>query len=252
MCGAGAALSLSGCAEQVPSEPKADAVAEPTPTPTPEPVIVSPVAQKVPLPEGIIYGLPGEGTYLAWTVDDGVSEEVIRMYGEFARDTGTRITFFINGMYKGWANQASLYMPMIKTGQIQIANHTYSHPSLTSISDSEIQDELIKNEQHIMNVYGIDPKPYYRPPYGERSERTDAAAAAVGYTCPVMWDGSLGDSGERTTEEVIEGATTWFNPQRIVLGHANLPAVTKVFPELHELITSRGLTTVTLNDYFIV
>ena len=44
-------------------------------------------------------GLPGEGKYIAWTVDDGADPEVVRAYAEFSRRTGTRLTFFINGQY---------------------------------------------------------------------------------------------------------------------------------------------------------
>jgi hypothetical protein len=35
-----------------------------------------------------------------------------------------------------------------------------------------------------------------------------------------------------------------------VIGHANFLPVTRVFPQLEQLITDRGLTTVTLNDIF--
>nr|WP_279543817.1 polysaccharide deacetylase family protein [Leucobacter ruminantium] len=259
-----AASALSACAAP-PSEadrlpkPKASPapttqppVAEPTPVPTPEP---PPPPQYVPaydLPGGPIWGLPDEvGNQLAWTVDDGASPEVVMAYANFAQQTGTRLTFFINGMYAdAWTPAAPVLAPMIATGQVQIANHTFSHPSLTSIGDAQIQDDLMRNHDFIQQLFGVDARPWYRPPYGNRDARTDAAAAAVGYTQPVMWYGSLGDSGLIPPEVMLQEAGKWLLPAHIVLGHANAPTVTGLFPQLTELLASRGLATVTLNDVF--
>jgi hypothetical protein len=47
---------------------------------------------------------------------------------------------------------------------------------------------------------------------------------------------------------VLANARTWFQPQHIVIGHANHPAVTHVTDDLVELIHSRRLRTVTLAD----
>lgn len=41
-----------------------------------------------------------------------------------------------------------------------------------------------------------------------------------------------------------------FQPQQIVLGHANLPPVTDTYAQLLDIINSRGLQTVTLPDVF--
>ena len=57
--------------------------------------------------------LPGEGRYIAWTVDDGVSPETIRAYAEFAARTGVRLTFFVNMTYVGFTqNVDALSMPV--------------------------------------------------------------------------------------------------------------------------------------------
>jgi hypothetical protein len=41
-----------------------------------------------------------------------------------------------------------------------------------------------------------------------------------------------------------------FRQQNIVLSHAHLPGITQCYPQLVELIKSRGLKTVTLRDVF--
>nr|WP_251364368.1 MULTISPECIES: polysaccharide deacetylase family protein [unclassified Leucobacter] len=219
----------------------------PAPTPTPPP---APLVAKVPLPGGPIFDIPGEGSLLAWTVDDGSNAEVIARYARFAAESGTRLTFFLNGSYPGWSENAALLAPLVASGQVQLANHTWSHAGLTSLSDAQIVQELQQNHDFIQATYGVDARPFYRPPYGYRDERTDAAAASIGYTSPIMWYGSLADSGLISPEQLLGFANEWFLPQHIVIGHLNFTPVTEVFPQLSALIAERGLTTVTLNDIF--
>lgn len=218
------------------------------------PSTVVPASLQVPkamMPNRPITGLPIEGPYLAWTVDDGADLNAINSYIDFAEETGNRITFFMLGSYGMWAQAAPRMLPLVQSGQIQIANHTYSHLDLTKSSDVQIQADLLKCEQVIHDLFGVQPQPWYRPPYGNRNARTDAAAAAVGYTVPVMWFGTLGDAAKRTPDEVIGLAGQYFQPGRIVIGHANYSGgVTEAFPRLNQILTERQLTTVTLNDVF--
>jgi peptidoglycan/xylan/chitin deacetylase (PgdA/CDA1 family) len=223
---------------------------EPTPTPTPaEPAL--PAIEKVPLPGGAITALPGAGALLAWTVDDGSDAEVIRLYTEFAARSGTRLTFFLNGAYDGWTQHAELLRPLVRSGQIQLGNHTFDHVDLTSLSDAQVLKQLQQNHDFILSTYGVDARPYFRPPYGYHDARVDALAASIGYTCPVLWYGSLSDSGLITEQQVVDFATQWFLPQHIVIGHLNHLPVTNVFPQLEALIAERGLRTVTLDDVFL-
>ncbi|MBG6226009.1 peptidoglycan/xylan/chitin deacetylase (PgdA/CDA1 family) [Arthrobacter sp. CAN_A2] len=218
--------------------------------PSPTPPATAPAVTKVPLPAGVITGLPTSEQVLAWTVDDGSDSEVVRLYIEFARTSGTRLTFFLNGSYPGWSEHAKLLRPLVASGQVQLGNHTWSHAALTSLSDAGVVAELQRNHDFIVSTFGVDPRPYYRPPYGYRDARTDAAAASIGYTSPTMWYGSLADSEHRPEQEILGLAGEWFLPAHVVIGHLNFLPVTRVFPQLEQLITDRGLTTVTLNDIF--
>ncbi len=264
---AAAVLGLLGCAQDprngagglgsahsfhVPERPSAPPEDPAPPSELEQAPAQAPALQRWPLPGGPIFGLPDEvGGRLAWTVDDGASPDVVNAYAQFAKETGTRLTFFMNGVYSSWAAAAPLFAPMVASGQVQIANHTFSHAGLTTLSDAQIQDELMRNHEAIHSIFGVDARPWYRPPYGWRDARTDAAAAAVGYTVPTMWYGSLGDSGLISADVMMSEAQKWLNPATIILGHANAPTVTGLFPWLTSLLQQRGISTVTLNDVFI-
>ena len=195
-------------------------------------------------------GLPGEGKYIAWTVDDGADPEVVRAYAEFARRTGTRLTFFINGQYPAFKQHRDLLLPLVKSGQLQIANHTYSHAALTSLTDEQIVQELTRNDEEIRRLFGVSSKPYFRPPYGYYDARVLAAAASCGFTRPVLWFGSLADSSNISSAEVYAYAEKYALAQHIVIGHLNYRGVVSELDRIRALLDRRGLKTVTIRDYY--
>lgn len=195
-------------------------------------------------------GLPGEGKYIAWTVDDGADPEVVRAYAEFAHRTGTRLTFFINGQYPAFKQHRDLLLPLVKSGQLQIANHTYSHAALTSLTDEQIVQELTRNDEEIRRLFGVSSKPYFRPPYGYYDARVLAAAASCGFTRPVLWYGSLADSSNISSAEVYAYAEKYALAQHIVIGHLNYRGVVSELDRIRALLDRRGLKTVTIRDYY--
>ncbi len=205
---------------------------------------------KVPAPHGTIHALPGEDPLLAWTIDDGANGDVIAAYAAFAAASGVRLTMFVTGTYRAWDENVAALAPLVASGQVQLGNHTWSHPDLTSLDDTGVADELQRNHDFIGDTFGVDARPYYRPPFGYHDDRVDGIAAELGYTVPTLWYGSLSDSGEVPATLIVELARQWFLPGHIVIGHLNWPPVTTVFEELRAIIAERGLTTVTLNDVF--
>lgn len=225
------------------------------------PPVVAPAARVLPPPAtaarvrlpggGALMKLPGQGDLLALTVDDGVNSDVVRAYIQFAKDTGVRLTFFVNGIYDSWTENVGVLRPLVDSGQIQLGNHTWSHPDMTTQSKSQIAQQLSRNDEFLAKTYGVSAKPYWRPPYARHNAAVDAVAAEQGYTVPVLWSGSLSDSTLITEEYIVKMANQYFTPQAIVIGHLNHLPVTHVYPQLVEIIRDRNLRTVTLNDVFL-
>lgn len=199
---------------------------------------------------GFVNSLPGSGRDVALTVDDGVNSEVVGAYLDFIETTGIRMTFFVNGINKSWTEHASRLQPLVEAGQVQLGNHTWSHPDITKLSDRALADEVNRNDAFITKTYGVDARPYFRPPFGYRNAHTDHVLAGLGYTTQTMWYGSFGDSGLITEQQLMSLARQWLLPQHIVIGHANFPTVTRLFGQLTDLILERQLRLVTLDDVF--
>ena len=205
---------------------------------------------RVPPPNGLLTRLPGNGNLLAFTVDDGVSTEVVGAFAAFCRDSGTRITFFVNGINPSWSLNAPLLRPMVDSGQIQMGNHTWSHPYVTRISGAALSDQIQRNKNFLRNTFGVDGTPYFRPPYGAHSAATDKIAADLGYPTITLWSATVGDSRVINERQLIGYAQQAFVGQQIVLAHANRPPITHTYAQLLDIIASRNLQTVTLNDVF--
>jgi peptidoglycan/xylan/chitin deacetylase (PgdA/CDA1 family) len=207
---------------------------------------------RVPLPGGgVLNKLPGDGDLLALTVDDGVSTDVVRLYTQFAKDTGVRLTYFVNGTYRSWTDNLALLRPLVESGQIQLGNHTWSHPNLTKLPVSRVAQQISRNDEFLKTTFGVDARPYLRPPYGRHNSTVDAVAADLGYTAITLWSGSLSDSTVVKEDYIVQMAQRAFTGQAIVIGHLNHPPVTHVYGQLRDLICARNLRTVTLNDVFL-
>ncbi|TQF68325.1 polysaccharide deacetylase family protein [Rhodococcus spelaei] len=209
-----------------------------------------PLLPRVPAPSGVITQLPGDGNLLALTVDDGTTSDVVAAYAQLCRDTGFRITFFPNGVNRSWTDNAPALRPMVESGQVVLGNHTWSHPDITTLSAAALADQINRNADFLRNVYGVSGTPFFRPPYGRHNAMTDRVAADLGYRTVTLWNGTIGDSRIVTEADVVAAAKQSFQPQAIVLCHANQRVVPRTFPRLVDIVNSRSLRTVTLSDVY--
>ena len=224
------------------------------PAASPSPVALPPIPAPVPGPSQIFWQGPPAATaarQIAITIDDGYCAECARAYTRLAESTGVHINFNPNGCYgEIWTPLASTLRPLIEAGQVQIGNHTFNHWWLTELSDSQVTAQLEQNEEWIQQTYGITARPWWRPPFGAYDDRTNELAASIGYTNALMWNGSYGDSTPIRPREILRLARQYSRPGVIMLGHANHPQVTQIFPQLGEIAAARGLRPVTLDEMF--
>jgi peptidoglycan/xylan/chitin deacetylase (PgdA/CDA1 family) len=226
----------------------------PRPPATPAAATPAPIPLPVPGTSQVIWQGPPAAVaarQVAITIDDGFCAECAQAYAALAETTGIHITFNPNGCYgEIWTPLAETLKPLIEAGQVQIGNHTFNHWDLTKLSDSLITDQLEKNEEWIQQTYGITSRPWWRPPYGYHNVHIDELAASLGFTNVLMWNGSYGDSSLLKPPQLLALATRYLEPGVVMLGHANYPTVTQLFPQIGEIIAARDLHPVTLDEMF--
>jgi len=120
---------------------------------------------------------------LTWglTFDDGPSPYTPDLLN-FLDSQNLHATFFVVGSRV--ISYPSTLQSEYMSGH-EIAVHTWSHPSLTTLSNEQIIAELGWSKKAIKDVLGVTPS-MMRPPFGDIDDRVRAICTAMGLT-PVMW-----------------------------------------------------------------
>lgn len=109
------------------------------------------------------------------TFDDGPGPDTPKFL-DLLDQHGIKGTFFVTGRAVT-ANPATA-VRIVEDGHT-IANHTWSHPRLSALSDAGIRSEFTRTTDLIETTVGVTPT-CYRPPYGATNARVHAQAMAVG------------------------------------------------------------------------
>ena len=188
---------------------------------------------------------------LAWTLDDGYSQTSLAAYVKLLeKHEDLTMTMFVLSHAPSWKNLAKPISALVATGRVQMANHTVSHRSLTSLNAKEIKHELQGCTRFIEDHFNVSPGTYYRPPYGNINDRVVRVAADLGFTTPVLWYGSTGSGSTSSSAGVWRQCQKWMTNGRIVIDHANSNATVHNFDRIRMLLAQRGLQTVTIKDAF--
>ena len=104
---------------------------------------------------------------IAITFDDGPKASTTPIVLDVLQRYGARATFFVQGINA--AGNPALLRRMNSLG-CQIASHTYNHPNLVNISDSDVAYQINTTDNIIKNIVGYKPT-VIRPPYGSHNQR---------------------------------------------------------------------------------
>jgi polysaccharide deacetylase family sporulation protein PdaB len=127
-----------------------------------------------------------------------------------------RATFFVSGP---WAKQnPDLIKAMVQDGD-EVESHGWAHVNYTGLSNVGVEDNIMKANQVIESLTGQRPI-FVRPPNGDFSPRTIAAAKAVGYTT-VTWGTDSLDWMNPGVSTIIRRVVGRIHPGDIVLLHAS-------------------------------
>lgn len=126
------------------------------------------------------------------TFDQGYEAGYTNKILDALKENDVKATFFVTAHYVNTASD--IVQRMIDEGHI-VGNHTVNHKSMPSISDDEIQKEVMDLHTVVYEKFGYEMK-YTRPPKGEFSERTIAKTNSLGYKT-VMWSLAYDDWDEK-------------------------------------------------------
>ena len=108
--------------------------------------------------------------------EPGITE---RLLDTLARD-GVTATFFIQGR---WAEAYPVVARSVPAAGHLVGNHSHYHARMPLLSDDGLTEDIADAGRAIEDATGVDPRPWFRCPFGAGSTdpRVLAALAAAGY-----------------------------------------------------------------------
>lgn len=169
-----------------------------TPTPTPDPVAGRPPAS----PELVYVGYPHapDGSpQVNLTFDVEGKPELLYRILDILDEYGVRTTFFMQGE---WVQQYPEATQEIARRGHELGNHSWTHKDFKPMTAEEVTKELEDTEALVMELTGQTTKPYFRPPFGSRSQISVPTAYDLGWTT-IIWTYGSEDWREGATDDTI-------------------------------------------------
>lgn len=221
------APSTATTPSQPSSAPSASATRPPTsPTAGPTTGAPTPSATATGMPHAlpgwldgsVITRLPTAQRVIALTFDGGSGAQGAPAILAALQQARVPATLFLTGQFA--ANNPQLVSEIVAAGYL-IGNHTMTHPHLGALSRAAVVGEIRAAERQLRSAAGVDPRPWFRFPFGEYTHETldavqDLGYGAIGWTIDTRgWQGrTAGDAAD-----VVSRVRAGLEPGAIVLMH---------------------------------
>lgn len=216
----------------------------PTATPTPAPSTDRPAAS----PEIVYVGQPNapDGSpqvNLSFDVE-GKPELLYQMLDTLDK-YGVRTTFFMQGE---WVQQYPEATQEIARRGHELGNHSWSHGDFKPMTAEQVTKELEDTEALVQKLTGQTTKPYFRPPFGSRSEISVPTAYDLGWTTIIWTYGSEDWREGATVDTIYEAVIGNATPGALYYMHTSRQIDVDALPRLIEAFHEKGYKLVTAGE----
>ncbi|MFZ4778992.1 MAG: polysaccharide deacetylase family protein [Terrimicrobiaceae bacterium] len=179
--------------------------------------------------------LPVEGKMIAFVYDDSPTPGQTEIILDALKRSGMRATFSMTG--KKVQVSPELARRIAQEGH-EMANNTFSHADVTSLSPDGILSELHRAEDVIFQATGVHTR-YFRPPEGKLTDEAEALIRAEGYKIlvPTFDSGDWRSPPAGTVRKTILDGVT---PGAIILTHSSFSQSVAEMPGILEELSKRG------------
>ena len=192
------------------------------------------------VPSGEEYVDCGLVPCVAVTYDDGPSYLTPSVLDVYAERDHAALTFFVLG--QNIPGNEEILARAAAEGH-EIANHSWDHPALTTVSDDGIRDQIGRTSELINQATGQTVK-LVRPPYGDLNERTLATTGLPS----ILWSVDTNDWQKPGGAVVVRRAVDEARPDGIILMHDIHEDTVAVAAQVADELLERGYTLVTVSQ----
>ena len=176
----------------------------------------------------------------------GTAERIVRELD----GAGVRATFFIQSRW-AMANP-ELTQAIAREGHL-VGNHSMYHARMSLLSDEGIRTDVSSAAETIVELSGVDPRPWFRCPFGDGRDdgRVTALLEDLGYR-NVHWHVELGDwEPDTTAADIARGAvegSIGHGDGVVVLLHTWPQRTADALPAALRAFNSDGVSFVTIDE----
>jgi peptidoglycan/xylan/chitin deacetylase (PgdA/CDA1 family) len=185
-------------------------------------------------------GLPTERV-VALTFDDGPKPGITEPLLEMLTNAHVTATFFVIGRHV--MEYPELTRRLTDAG-MEIANHSYTHRSLTTLTPEQVAQEMLQTQAAVMSVTGKMPQ-FMRPPGGNWNASVAQVVRQWGLT-PCMWTVDVYGSEVLGAQQVANAVLREVRPGSIILMHNGKVSTLQALPTILRELKARGYTFATV------
>jgi peptidoglycan/xylan/chitin deacetylase (PgdA/CDA1 family) len=185
-----------------------------------------------------------DGAFVAMTFDDGPHGTLTPKLLDLLAAHHMKVTFFVLG--ECVAQNPEVLRRAAREGH-EIANHSWSHPSLAKMSDDSVRSQLKRTDDEIRSLIGTRPT-LMRPPYGSITARQKRwIHDEFGYRI-ILWDVDPLDWKRPGAAVVRNRILKEARPGSIILAHDIHPQTIEAMPETFNQLEAKGFKFVTVSE----
>jgi peptidoglycan/xylan/chitin deacetylase (PgdA/CDA1 family) len=241
--------------------PPSPSPAPPTPIPSETPLATaSPFAPATPVPspspvaDVISHGSRTSGR-IALTFDMGGRLTPAVDIVTWLMDHGVHATIFPTGVSGSTTDQGKAALALVKAHPelFDVGNHSWDHPSFTTLTAAQMAQQLTATEAAIAPLVGQTTQPWFRPPFGSWNLAVRQGVGAAGWRHLVLWDVDTIDwklvaDGGPTTADIVAKVTANAQGGSIVLMHLGGYHTLEALPGILATVQAKGLQPATLAE----
>lgn len=182
-----------------------------------------------------IYNVQTDESKIALTFDSAWGAEDIDSILTTLKNENIKATFFVLGQ---WAEKYPDVIKRIADEGHDVANHSDTHPHITSLSYEEIKNEIKNANEKIETISGKK-NDLFRAPYGEYNDNVIKAAEELGFYT-IQWDVDSLDWKNPGKDAIINRVVDKCKNGSIILMHNGTEQTANALPDMIKKLKEKG------------
>lgn len=190
-----------------------------------------------------IYSVNTDEKKVALTFDAAWGADKTSKIVEILTNEGVGGTFFLVGF---WSEKYADKIKEIDAAGLDIGTHSNTHPKMSQLTSSQIEDELTVSMNLITSVTNKEVR-FFRPPYGDYNDQLLTVANNLGLQT-IQWSVDSLDWKGLSADQILARVKAGVHNGAIILFHNNSDNIVEALPQVIAFLKAEGYSMVNLGD----